>query len=115
MKNYSICKTEVAPRIELHDKLGLTGSEISLNALPKGACVPFIHSHKQNEEVYFIVEGDGKFNIDGEAIAIKKGDFIKIAPQGKRQIFAGDNGITYICIQTKENSLEEYTAKDAII
>ena len=27
-------------------KLALTGAEISVNKLPAGACVPFVHSHK---------------------------------------------------------------------
>ena len=36
---------------ELHEKLSLTGAEISLNELPAGANVPFVHSHKENEEI----------------------------------------------------------------
>ena len=32
------------------------------------------------------------------------------------QFFASDiSGITYICIQVKENSLEHFTAEDAVI
>ena len=61
MKNYmKVSLEENAPRVELHDKLGLTGAEISINTLPAGECVPFIHSHKQNEEVYYILSGSGK-------------------------------------------------------
>ena len=52
MSNFS--KTSVAQdaRTELHDILGLTGAEVSINNLPAGVGVPFIHSHKQNEEIY---------------------------------------------------------------
>lgn len=46
MKNYSILNEINEPRVELHDKLGLTGSEISINNIPAGACVPFVHHHK---------------------------------------------------------------------
>lgn len=61
MKTYmKVSLEENAPRVELHDKLGLTGAEISINTLPAGECVPFIHSHKQNEEVYYILSGSGK-------------------------------------------------------
>lgn len=61
MKNYmKVSLEENAPRVESHDKLGLTGAEISINTLPAGECVPFIHSHKQNEEVYYILSGSGK-------------------------------------------------------
>ena len=48
------------PRTELHDVLGLTGAEISINNLPAGAGVPFVHSHKKNEEIY-IISLKGKF------------------------------------------------------
>lgn len=116
MKNF--LKTTVAkePRVELHDKLNLTGSEISVNRLPAGTNVPFIHSHKENEEIYIILEGKGYFIIDDEKIELGKGDFIKVDPKGERQLFAAkDSGIEYVCIQTKANSLEEYTAKDALI
>ena len=103
-------------RIELHEKLSLTGAEISLNELPAGANVPFVHSHKENEEIYGILSGNGKAIIDGEEISLSTGDWLKIAPAAKRQFFASDiSGITYICIQVKENSLEHFTAEDAVI
>ena len=103
-------------RTELHDKLGLTGAEISVNTLNAGASVPFVHAHKENEEIYFILSGRGKAVIDGEEVALKEGDWIRIAPAGKRQFFAAaDSAMSYICIQVKANSLVEYTAADAIV
>ena len=116
MANYKKVSVENALRVELHDKLELTGAEISINTIEAGASVPFIHSHRQNEEIYHILSGSGKAIIDGEEIYLAPGDFIKIAPNGKRQFFAStDNSISYICIQVKENSLEQFTANDAII
>lgn len=116
MANYMKVSADAAPRVELHDKLGLTGAEISINTLPAGQSVPFIHSHKQNEEIYYIVNGSGKVVIDGEAIELTAGDWIRISPKAERQFFAADdNSISYVCIQVKENSLEEFTANDAII
>lgn len=115
MKNYKLEHTEGA-RTELHEKLGLTGAEVSINNLPAGASVPFIHSHKENEEIYIITEGSGTFKIDEDIVELKKGDAIRVSPNGKRQLFASENnGISYICIQVKENSLTEYTENDAII
>lgn len=116
MSNYTKVSLENAPRVELHDKLGLTGAEISVNTLPAGECVPFIHSHKQNEEIYYVFSGSGKAVIDNEEINLVAGDWLKVSPKAERQFFASkDNAISYICIQTKENSLEEYTANDAIV
>ena len=52
MANYTKTTIGKESRIELHEKLSLTGAEISLNELPAGANVPFVHSHKENEEIY---------------------------------------------------------------
>lgn len=115
MKNYSIGHVNGA-RTEFHKNLGLTGAEISINNLDAGSNVPFVHSHKENEEIYIITEGSGTLNIDDDAIEIKKGDVIKISPKGKRQFFAStEEKLSYICVQVRENSLNEYTENDAII
>lgn len=116
MANYSKATIGKEGRAEMHEKLALTGAEISINELPAGAGVPFVHSHKQNEEIYGILVGRGKAVIDGEEIAISAGDWLKVTPTAKRQFFAADDsGLTYICVQVKENSLEHFTADDAVI
>lgn len=108
MANYTQTNVGSAPRTELHDILGLTGAEVSINQLPAGAGVPFVHAHQQNEEIYGILAGKGKAIIDGEEIALTAGDWLKVAPAAK-------SSITYVCIQVKENSLGGFTANDAIV
>ncbi|MCX4328748.1 MAG: cupin domain-containing protein [Lachnospiraceae bacterium] len=116
MKNYSKVSVTQDARTELHDKLSLTGAEISINNLPAGAGVPFIHSHKNNEEIYVVLSGKGKVVVDGETASLAAGDWIRIAPAGQRQFFAAeDEAISFACIQVKANSLEDYTKDDAII
>lgn len=116
MKNYTKTNVGNEARAELHEKLSLTGAEISINQLPAGAGVPFVHSHKNNEEIYGILSGKGKAVVDGEEIELTAGDWLKIAPAAKRQFFAADNsGIAYVCIQVKENSLGGFTADDAVV
>lgn len=116
MKNYTKTNIGNEGRTELHDTLGLTGAEVSINQLPAGAGVPFVHSHKSNEEIYGILSGRGKVVIDGEEIPLTAGDWLKIAPAAKRQFSAAaDEGISYICIQVKENSLGGFTANDAVV
>ena len=116
MANYAIKEIKNEGRVELHDTLSLTGAEISINNLPAGESVPFVHSHKNNEEIYGILSGSGKVIIDDDEISLKAGDWLRISPAAKRQFFASNNeGISYICIQTKENSLDAFTANDAII
>lgn len=116
MSNYTKTTLGREARIELHEKLGLTGAEISVNELPAGAGVPFVHAHKENEEIYGILAGKGKAVIDGEEIPLAAGDWLRVAPAAKRQFSAASNaGITYLCIQVKENSLAHFTAQDAVI
>jgi len=117
MKNFSkYSVSEGQPRVELHDQLALTGAEVSINELPAGASVPFVHYHKQNEEIYLIQSGKGKMVVDDEEIALNAGDWLRVAPAGRRQIFAAaDSALRYICIQVKENSLEGYTMNDGVV
>lgn len=112
-KKISVNGTE---RVELHDKLGMTGAEISVNVLPAGAAVPFVHYHKQNEEIYVILEGKGQMTVDGEKVELAANDYLRVAPSAKRQLSASpDTAIKYLCIQVKENSLEGYTMDDGVV
>ncbi len=116
MSNFSKVNVSNDARTELHDRLSLTGAEISINNLPAGAGVPFVHSHKQNEEIYAVLSGKGKAVIDGETVELTEGDWLRVAPAAKRQFSAADDSaISFVCIQVKENSLEEYTMTDAIV
>lgn len=116
MSKFSKVSVAQDARIELHDKLSLTGAEVSINNLPAGASVPFVHSHKNNEEIYVILAGKGKAIINGETVELAIGDWVRISPVAKRQFFAGeDTAICFACIQVKENSLEGYTMDDAIV
>lgn len=116
MSNYSKTNIGNKGRVELHEALSLTGAEISINNLPAGANVPFVHSHKTNEEVYGILSGKDKVVIDGEEIVLTAEDWLRISPAAKRQFFASeDTGISFVCIQTKENSLGGFTADDVVV
>ena len=85
MANFSKWNAKQDPRTELHDVLGLTGAEISINNLPAGAGVPFVHTHKKNEEIYIILSGKGSAVLDGEKVDFAAGDVIRVAPAVKRQ------------------------------
>ena len=116
MSNYTKTNIGNEGRAELHEALSLTGAEVSINSFPAGAGVPFVHSHKNNEEIYGVISGKGTAIIDGDTVEITAGDWLKISPAAKRQFFAAnDSGITYICIQVKENSLGGFTVDDAVI
>ena len=116
MTNFNKISVASDARTELHNKLNLTGAEISVNNLPAGAGVPFVHYHKKNEEIYFVISGKGQAVIDDETVELAAGDWLRVAPIARRQFSAAkDEGISFICIQVRENSLEEYTADDAVV
>ena len=101
-------------KVFLHDKLDLTGCEISINTVPKGFKVPFSHKHKQNEEIYIITNGQGRMTIDGDNIEVVEGTVVKVLPAASRTIEnTGDGICLFICIQTKVDSLEQYGLGDA--
>ncbi|WP_169763394.1 cupin domain-containing protein [Campylobacter mucosalis] len=115
MSNYKIASIKNSPRVELKEALNLSGCEISITELSANSSVPFVHSHKQNEEAYIVLEGSGVLFIDGDEIAVNKNDTIRIDPQGKRCFRASDTGLTLLCIQAKKDSLNQYTHTDGVI
>lgn len=116
MVNYAKINIGSKGRFELHDALGLTGAEVSINKLPAGTSVPFVHAHKENEEIYGVLEGAGSATIDGEDIELAAGDWLRISPAAHRRFYAAvDSGITYVCVQVKQGSLGAFTADDAIM
>jgi uncharacterized cupin superfamily protein len=103
-------------KVFLHDLLGLTSAEISLNLLPPGADVPFVHTHRQNEEVYRFVGGRGEFQIDGQAIPVREGTMVRVAPAGKRAWRnTSDAPLYFVVIQSKAGSLGQYAGGDGDI
>lgn len=92
--------------------LGLTGCEVSLNRLPAGKGMPFVHSHKKNEELYIVLRGNGTFYADGEEFPIQEGSLIRVAPAGERAWKAGDEDLYFICIQAEAGSLTQATLED---
>ena len=98
----------------LGQELGLTGCEVSLNRLPAGKGMPFVHTHKMNEELYIILKGSGIFYLDGEEFPIQEGSLIRVAPDGERAWKAGEEDLYFICIQAEVGSLSQATLEDGV-
>ncbi|HOW65346.1 MAG TPA: cupin domain-containing protein [Candidatus Paceibacterota bacterium] len=115
-KATSIGDIQAKGRVTLHNELALTGSELSINELPPGVSVPFLHSHKRNEEVYLVVKGKGRFQVDGDEFEVAEGSVVRVDPAGARCITADSQSpIRYICIQTEAKSLVQFTESDGVI
>lgn len=50
------------------------------------------HYHKVSEELYFITEGEGVMELDGDTSEVKPGDAILIPPGSWHQITASSGG-----------------------
>jgi len=54
------------------------------------------HYHKKSEEFYFLLEGEGTMEIDGEACPVAPGDAILIPPGAWHQITASTT-LRFLC------------------
>ncbi len=96
--------------------LGMTGMEVSLGVLLPGESIPFLHAHKQNEELYLVLSGRGEMQIDGAVVPLRPGTALRIAPAAVRCWRAlGDEPMAYVVVQAKAGSLEQATASDGLV
>lgn len=65
-------------------------------ALPPGGATER-HYHGESEELYFILEGSGMMEIDGENRAVGPGDAVLIPPGAWHQITAGEQDLRFLC------------------
>jgi quercetin dioxygenase-like cupin family protein len=100
----------------LRSELGLTAMEVSLNSLAPGQGVPFLHGHRQNEELYLFLSGNGQMLLDDRVIDVRPGSAVRIAPKVLRSWRnVGAEQLVCIVIQAKEGSLLQATAADGFI
>ena len=98
------------------DILNTTSMEVSFGTLAPGCTVPFFHHHKQNEEVYVVLSGEGIFILDGKEESVASGSIVRVAPSVSRNTkCTGTVPLVYICIQAKAGSLEQYTMGDGVV
>lgn len=110
---HPVNKNLIEGKVFLKDPTHATGTEISFNSLPPRSEQPYFHIHRKNEETYIILKGSGFYQVDEDCFPIQEGSVIRVAPKGKRGISnSSDETMIYMVIQSKENSLEDYTTKD---
>jgi len=98
---------QVDGKVFLREILGLSGMEVSLNALPPGGACSFLHAHKQNEELYVFLSGEGEFQVDGKVFPVEAGSAVRVAPEGMRAWRpTGSEPLSFLVIQVKAGSLE---------
>ncbi len=93
-------------KLFLRSLLGSAGLEISLNVVLPGKAIPFLHCHRENDEVYIVVGGWGQFIVDGECIDVKEGSVLRINPSAARAWRNNsDAPLYFLCIQYRADSV----------
>ncbi len=89
---------EIAPRIGAL-KLGY-----NLTAIPPGKRAFPFHNHRVNEEMYFVLEGNGEVRIGGQTHAIRPGDVVACPPGGPETahqiVNTGDSDLKFLAVST---------------
>ncbi|BCJ86963.1 cupin domain-containing protein [Effusibacillus dendaii] len=116
LDQYTYGPKQFPGKLFLKDVLELTGMEVSMNKLPAGKKVPFYHAHKENEELYIFVKGQGQFQVDDEVMDVREGTVIRVSTPGVRTWRNNSQeDLYFIVIQAKENSLTQCTVEDGIV
>jgi mannose-6-phosphate isomerase-like protein (cupin superfamily) len=64
--------------------------------LRPGKRSPFVHRHREAEEIYVIIGGSGRVKLDDELADVRRLDTIRVAPEVARAFEAGPDGLEFI-------------------
>jgi len=85
-------------------RLGAQKLGCNLTVVPPGKCAWPFHNHRVNEEMFFVLDGEGEVRIGSETFPIRKGDVIAHPPGGAEtahQIVNTSNAeLKYLAIST---------------
>jgi mannose-6-phosphate isomerase-like protein (cupin superfamily) len=93
-------------KLFLRDLLGSAGLELSLNVVPPGKAIPFLHRHQENDEVYIVVGGQGQFLVDGACLDVAEGSVLRLSPAAERAWRNHSEAPLYfLCLQYRADSV----------
>ena len=93
----------LAPALEARFARSTLGPEaigLSLQRLAPDVRQPFGHRHRRQEEVYVVLAGGGRVNLDGEVRDVRPWDAIRVAPATARCFEAGTDGLEFLAFGT---------------
>jgi uncharacterized cupin superfamily protein len=84
---------------KIRKALGTTAFGLNEVVLPPGMAG---NEHDEvetgHEEVYIVLDGTGRFVIDGAEVDVAAGDYLHVAPAATRQVTAGPEGLRFVAI-----------------
>jgi quercetin dioxygenase-like cupin family protein len=90
-----------APDLEFRAATGpleLERSALSYQRVPPGYRFPYGHTHVTQEEVYVVIGGSGRMNIDGEIVEVAAWDAVRVPPGTWRGYEAGPDGLELLVV-----------------
>jgi mannose-6-phosphate isomerase-like protein (cupin superfamily) len=59
---------------------------------------PIGHSHREQEEVYVVVNGSGRIKLNDDIVELRQWDVVRVAPATVRALEGGPDGLEFIAI-----------------
>jgi mannose-6-phosphate isomerase-like protein (cupin superfamily) len=56
------------------------------------------HSHREQEEVYVVVNGSGRIKLNDDIVELRQWDVVRVAPATVRALEGGPDGLEFIAI-----------------
>jgi mannose-6-phosphate isomerase-like protein (cupin superfamily) len=78
--------------------LELEHSGISYQRLAPNYRVPFGHRHKNQEEIYIVVNGSVRVKLEDEVIELKPWDAVRVPKETMRGFHAGPEGVEILAV-----------------
>ena len=94
-----------APKFDMPDEMearfarrALGGETLGLShiKLAPGFRIPFGHKHEDQEEVYVVVRGSARVNVEDEIVEVGEWDAIRFEKDTMRAVEAGPDGVEYL-------------------
>lgn len=102
---YSMCDAESVEVMHgvfrpIRRELGATAFGINQLDLPPNADRYPNHDHAEDgqQEVYYVLSGSGRLEIEGEDVELKPGRYVLVDPETKRKVWAGEDGLSLIVV-----------------
>lgn len=113
---------ELGPGIKIPGKVfggaasGTTGGEFSFQVFMPGQETGFLHTHRNHEELYFFLVGQGEFQVDGKVIPVEEGSVVRVSPAGRRSVRNNSTTpLVMLCVQYRGNTFAPEDATDGEI
>ena len=113
---------ELGPEVKIPGKvfggaaIKAGGADFSLQVFAPGTEGGFYHTHKEHEELYFFLSGEGEYQVDGTNIPVREGSVVRVAPAGRRAVRnTGSTPLTMLCVQYVAAAPGSVNASDGTI